>query len=112
MNKDSEIINTRNIGKTDYPVEKLTEDRLLLDTQAGGFAIITFHSLEDKIVKHAYEELVGKCTCPSNFPVCVCNFKSYGKIVNKKPIISKDVELQENPRARSAKLRVFEKIEN
>lgn len=87
-------------------------DSVMALNDGGRLAIITFHSLEDKIVKHAYEELVGKCTCPSNFPVCVCNFKSYGKIVNKKPIISKDVELQENPRARSAKLRVFEKIEN
>ena len=79
----------------------------------GRLAIITFHSLEDKIVKHTYEELEGRCTCPKDFPVCVCGYKSYGKIVNKKAIISKKEELDENPRARSAKLRIFERgIEN
>ena len=75
----------------------------------GRLAIITFHSLEDKIVKHTYEELEGRCTCPKDFPVCVCNFKSYGKIITKKPIIPKDEEIEGNPRARSAKLRVFER---
>ena len=75
----------------------------------GRLAIITFHSLEDKIVKHAYEEMEGRCTCPKDFPVCVCNYKSYGKIITKKPIISKEEELIDNPRARSAKLRVFER---
>lgn len=76
----------------------------------GRLAIITFHSLEDKIVKHTYEEMQGKCTCPKDFPVCVCNYVSYGRIVNKKPIISNEEELKENSRARSAKLRVFERI--
>lgn len=85
-------------------------DSIMALNDGGRLAIITFHSLEDKIVKHTYEEMVGKCTCPKDFPVCVCNFKSYGKIVNKKPIISNKEELNENPRARSAKLRVFERI--
>lgn len=76
----------------------------------GRLAIITFHSLEDKIVKHTYEEMQGKCTCPKDFPVCVCNYVSYGKILNKKPIISSEEEIKENPRARSAKLRVFERL--
>lgn len=75
----------------------------------GRLAIITFHSLEDKIVKHTYEEMEGRCTCPKDFPVCVCNYVSYGKIITKKPITSSDEELKSNPRARSAKLRVFEK---
>lgn len=75
----------------------------------GRLCVITFHSLEDKIVKHTYENLEGRCTCPKSFPVCVCNFVSYGKIINKKPITSKEDELIENPRARSAKLRVFER---
>ena len=75
----------------------------------GRLCVITFHSLEDKIVKHTYEDLEGRCTCPKSFPVCVCNFVSYGKIINKKPITSKEDELIENPRARSAKLRVFER---
>ena len=75
----------------------------------GRLAIITFHSLEDKIVKHTYEEMEGRCTCPKDLPVCVCNYVSYGKIITKKPIISTKEELAENPRARSAKLRIFEK---
>lgn len=84
-------------------------DSIMSLNDGGRLAIITFHSLEDKIVKHTYEEMEGRCTCPKSFPVCVCNFKSYGKIVNKKPIVSKDKELEENARARSAKLRVFER---
>ena len=95
-------------------LEKLKQaviDSTLSLNNGGRLAIITFHSLEDKIVKHAYEEMEGRCTCPKDFPVCVCNYKSYGKIVNKKPIISTEEELIQNPRARSAKLRVFERIE-
>jgi 16S rRNA (cytosine1402-N4)-methyltransferase len=94
-------------------LEKLKQaviDSILSLNDGGRLAIITFHSLEDKIVKHAYEEMEGRCTCPKDFPVCVCNYKSYGKIVNKKPIISNEEELKDNPRARSAKLRVFERI--
>lgn len=94
-------------------LEKLKQaviDSILSLSDGGRLAIITFHSLEDKIVKHAYEEMQGRCTCPKDFPVCVCNYKSYGKIVNKKPIISNDGELKENPRARSAKLRIFERV--
>ena len=84
-------------------------DSIMSLNDGGRLAIITFHSLEDKIVKHAYEEMEGRCTCPKDFPVCVCGYKSYGVIVNKKPITSTDEELEENPRARSAKLRVFER---
>ncbi len=94
-------------------LEKLKQavmDSILSLNDGGRLAIITFHSLEDKIVKHAYEEMEGRCTCPKDFPVCVCNYKSYGRIVNKKPIVSTEEELKENPRARSAKLRVFERI--
>ncbi len=94
-------------------LEKLKQavmDSILSLNDKGRLCIITFHSLEDKIVKHAYEEMEGRCTCPKDFPVCVCNYKSYGKIINKKPIVSKEEELEENPRARSAKLRVFERI--
>ena len=76
----------------------------------GRLAVITFHSLEDRIVKKAFEELEGRCTCPKDFPKCICNYTSYGKIINKKPIISKEEELNENSRARSAKLRIFEKL--
>lgn len=94
-------------------LEKLKQaviDSILSLNDKGRLCIITFHSLEDKIVKHAYEEMEGRCTCPKDFPVCVCNYKSYGKIITKKPIVSNEEELEENPRARSAKLRVFERI--
>lgn len=77
--------------------------------QNGRIAVITFHSLEDKIVKHTFEELEGRCTCPKSLPVCVCNYVSYGKIITKKPITCNEDELKDNYRARSAKLRVFEK---
>lgn len=91
-------------------LKQAVEDSILSLNDGGRLCIITFHSLEDKIVKHAYEEMEGRCTCPPSFPVCVCGYKSYGKIINKKPITSSDEELSENPRARSAKLRVFERI--
>ncbi len=77
--------------------------------EGGRLLIITFHSLEDRIVKHTFEELEGICTCPSSFPVCVCGYVSHGKIITKKAVISNEEELLRNPRARSAKLRVFEK---
>lgn len=75
----------------------------------GRLCIITFHSLEDRAVKQAYLDAVGKCTCPPDLPYCVCNFKSLGKLINKKPIIASDEELKENSRSQSAKLRIFEK---
>ena len=78
---------------------------------AGGrMAIITFHSLEDRIVKHTFAELTKGCECPPDFPVCVCGKKPQGIVVTKKPILPSDEELEENPRSRSAKLRVCEKI--
>lgn len=91
-------------------LKKTIEDIVSVLNKNGRLTIITFHSLEDKIVKHTFEELEGRCTCPKNFPVCVCNYKSYGKIITKKAIVCNDEELKENPRARSAKLRVFERI--
>ena len=77
----------------------------------GRLCIITFHSLEDRAVKQAYVDAEGKCTCPKDLPYCICNSKSYGKIINKKPIISTEEELQCNSRAQSAKLRIFERRE-
>lgn len=91
-------------------LKKTIEDIVSVLNKNGRLAIITFHSLEDKIVKHTFEELEGRCTCPKDFPVCVCGYVSHGKIVTKKPIICSEEELKENPRARSAKLRVFERI--
>ncbi len=78
--------------------------------EGGRIAIITFHSLEDRIVKQAYAGLAAGCTCPKNFPVCVCGNKPKLKVITRKPILPSETELEENPRSRSAKLRVAEKI--
>ncbi len=78
-------------------------------TPGGRLAIITFHSLEDRIVKTAFADVAAGCTCPKEFPVCVCGKKPQGYLVNRKPVVASEKELLENPRARSAKLRVFEK---
>ncbi len=75
----------------------------------GRLCIITFHSLEDRAVKNAFVDAQGKCTCPKDLPYCVCGAKSEGKIINKKPIIATEEEQEENSRAKSAKLRIFEK---
>ena len=77
----------------------------------GRLCVITFHSLEDRTIKQAYIDAAGKCTCPPGLPYCVCNYKSYGKVINKKPIIASKEELEENSRSQSAKLRIFEKSE-
>lgn len=77
---------------------------------SGRMAIITFHSLEDRIVKHTFLEKTVGCTCPHDFPVCVCGKKAEGRVITKKPILPSQQELEENPRSRSAKLRVLEKI--
>ena len=77
----------------------------------GRLAVITFHSLEDRIVKQTMKELATGCTCPPSFPVCVCGKKPKMKLVSRKPIISGSEELEYNPRARSAKLRVAERTE-
>ena len=76
----------------------------------GRMAVITFHSLEDRIVKHTFAKLAKGCECPPDFPVCVCGKKPQGVVVTKKPILPSEQELEENPRSRSAKLRVCEKI--
>ena len=76
----------------------------------GRIAIITFHSLEDRIVKQTFADLASGCTCPKNFPVCVCGKKPMVKVVSRKPILPSAEELEVNPRSRSAKLRVAEKI--
>ena len=71
--------------------------------------VITFHSLEDRAVKKAFEQAEGKCTCPKDLPYCVCGAKSLGRIINKKPIIATEEEQLENSRSKSAKLRIFER---
>ncbi len=78
---------------------------------AGGiFAVISFHSLEDRIVKNTFADAARGCTCPPSFPVCVCGNKEKVKIITKKPILPGGAELEENPRSRSAKLRVCQKL--
>lgn len=76
----------------------------------GRICIITFHSLEDRIVKTIYKTNENPCTCPSHFPVCVCGKKPKGKVITRKPIVPSDEELEYNSRAKSSKLRVFERI--
>ena len=76
----------------------------------GRLAVITFHSLEDRIVKNAMAAAARGCTCPPSFPVCVCGKKPAVKLITRKPIVSGEEELERNPRARSAKLRICEKI--
>ena len=76
----------------------------------GRLCIITFHSLEDRIVKTAFKKAENPCTCPSSFPVCVCGKKSQGKVITGKPVLPCEEEMESNPRSKSAKLRIFEKI--
>ena len=91
-------------------VEKVMRDAIPCLNPGGRLAIITFHSLEDRIVKNGMAEASKGCTCPPNFPVCVCGKKPKVKLISRKPIVSGEEELERNPRARSAKLRVCEKI--
>ena len=76
----------------------------------GRLSVITFHSLEDRIVKQTFQDLASGCTCPPGFPVCVCGKKPKIKLISKKPILPSEKELAENPRSRSAKLRIIEKL--
>jgi len=76
----------------------------------GRISVITFHSLEDRICKQSFAQYVEKCTCPPDFPMCVCGNKGTLKLINRKPIVPSSAELEANPRARSAKLRIAEKL--
>ena len=76
----------------------------------GRLSVITFHSIEDRLVKQKFLSFTKGCTCPPDFPVCVCGNKPKAKLINKKPIVATDVELEHNARSRSAKLRILEKI--
>lgn len=85
------------------------DDMIDLLNPGGRLCIITFHSLEDRIVKSAFKKNEDPCTCPKDFPVCVCGKVSKGSVVTRKPILPGDKELEENSRSKSAKLRIFEK---
>ena len=91
-------------------VAKVMEDAIPKLNKGGRLAVITFHSLEDRIVKNAMASAAKGCTCPPNFPVCVCGKKPQVKLITRKPIVSGEEELERNPRARSAKLRICEKL--
>lgn len=92
-------------------LEEALDKAVNLLNNNGKLLVITFHSLEDRMVKEKFREYENPCTCPPEIPVCVCNKKSLGKVITKKPIIAKESELNENNRAHSAKLRIFERKE-
>lgn len=91
-------------------LEKTVEDGVKYLNTEGRMAIITFHSLEDRIIKNKYRELENPCTCPKDFPICVCGKKPQIRVISRKPIEPTKEEVEANPRSRSAKLRVAEKL--
>ena len=93
-------------------VERMIRGAVPKLNKGGRLAVITFHSLEDRIVKTGMAEFAKGCTCPPDFPVCVCGKTPDVKLVSRKPILPTDQEVEENPRARSAKLRVAEKLKD
>ena len=95
----------RELEVLDESIDAMTD--LLNDN--GRLCIITFHSLEDRIVKTRFRKNENPCTCPPDFPVCVCGKKPKGKVITRKPIVPDEEELEENKRAKSSKLRVFER---
>lgn len=90
-------------------LQNTLDDMVDLLAEGGRLCIITFHSLEDRIVKTSFRKNENPCTCPPDFPVCVCGKKSKGKVITRKPILPGEQELEENSRSKSAKLRVFER---
>ena len=92
------------------PLEKTIEDCIDLLDYEGRLCVITFHSLEDRAVKNAFNKARGICTCPKDLPYCVCGAKKMGEVINRKPIIASETEQEENTRSKSAKLRIFEKV--
>ena len=90
-------------------LEQSLGDMIDLLNPGGRICVITFHSLEDRIVKNCFRNAESPCICPKNFPVCVCGKKPKGRVITRKPIVPSEEETEENPRSKSAKLRVFEK---
>lgn len=93
-------------------LEPFIRDSINVIAPGGVLAVITFHSLEDRIVKHTFQRLSGKCICPRRAPVCSCGAVKAGEILTKKPITASEAEIEINPRSRSAKLRGFKKFES
>ncbi|MGL5244399.1 MAG: 16S rRNA (cytosine(1402)-N(4))-methyltransferase RsmH [Sarcina sp.] len=91
-------------------IEQTIKDGVKKLNSGGRMAIITFHSLEDRIVKNTFRALENPCTCPSEFPICICNKKPEVKVITRKPIEPSKEELEFNPRSRSAKLRIIQKL--
>ena len=91
-------------------LEESIDEMIGMLNPGGRLCIITFHSLEDRIVKNLFKKNEDPCTCPKEFPVCVCGKKPLGKVVSRKPILPSDEELEANSRSKSAKLRIFERI--
>ncbi|MGI6664127.1 MAG: 16S rRNA (cytosine(1402)-N(4))-methyltransferase RsmH [Christensenellaceae bacterium] len=91
-------------------LEQALQDFIEVLASKGRLAVITFHSLEDRIVKNTFRTAMHPCTCPPDFPICVCGKTPLGKVITRKPIVPSAGEVEENNRARSAKLRIFEKI--
>ena len=90
-------------------LQETLSDMIDLLEEGGRLCVITFHSLEDRIVKNAFKTAENPCTCPPNFPVCVCGKLSKGRMITRKPVLPSEEETEENSRSKSAKLRVFEK---
>lgn len=93
-----------------YVLEESIDTMIDLLNDKGRLCIITFHSLEDRIVKNKFRANVNTCTCPPDFPVCVCGNRPKGVIITRKPIVPTDEEIEINKRAKSSKLRVFERV--
>ena len=92
------------------PLKKAVTDFFECLSPGGRLAIITFHSLEDRIVKQTFKSFEGVCTCPKDFPLCVCGRKKLGRLISTKPILPSEEEIEYNKRSKSAKLRVCEKL--
>ena len=90
-------------------LQESLDDMIRLLNPGGRIGIITFHSLEDRIVKNIFKKNENPCTCPSDFPICVCGKKPLGRVITRKPVIPSEEEVVYNSRSKSAKLRVFER---